>query len=180
MPFSLRSCCATFFDVPLRPSAMIPQAIFGSQFQKILFSLYYAVNIILIAILYITLSKRWLPSESLSRKITIYSQAVLGIINIPIVIYMFLENIAPRLMQLPYHHCIYCFMGNGTVPDAPIMLGLFVIGTFAIGWMGILRLLCKNGELKPVKERLLLKVNNLSVFCLLASLIMVTVHLIFT
>jgi len=110
--------------------------------------------------------------------IILYSQYTIGIINIPVVIYTFIENIAPKLMQLPYHHCIYCFMGNGIVPDAPIMLGLFVIGTFAIGWMVILRLQCKNGEARLITERLLLKVNNLSAFCLLASVIMVTIHLI--
>ena len=177
-PLMSVSCCATFFDVPLRPSAMIPQAIFGRHFQKILFVVYYLTNIALIALLFIPLSKKWLSLASLPRKIILFSQAAIGIVNIPIVIYAYIENIAPRLMQLPYHHCIYCFMGNGLVPDAPIMLGLFVIGTFAIGWMGILRLLCRDTETQLVTDLLLMKINSLSVFCLLASIIMVTVHLI--
>ena len=177
-PLMSVSCCATFFDVPLRPSAMIPQAIFGRNFQKILFIVYYVTNILLIALLFTSMSKKWVSVASLPRKIVLYSQYAIGIINIPVVIYTFIENIAPKLMQLPYHHCIYCFMGNGIVPDAPIMLGLFVIGTFAIGWMVILRLQCKNGEARLITERLLLKVNNLSAFCLLASVIMVTIHLI--
>jgi len=177
-PLMSVSCCATFFDVPLRPSAMIPQAIFGRNFQKILFIVYYVTNTLLIALLFTSMSKKWVSVASLPRKIVLYSQYAIGIINIPVVIYTFIENIAPKLMQLPYHHCIYCFMGNGMVPDAPIMLGLFVIGTFAIGWMGILRLLCKNGEARLITERLLLKVNNFSAFCLLASVIMVTIHLI--
>lgn len=57
-PLMSVSCCATFFDVPLRPSAMIPQAIFGRHFQKILFIVYYLTNIILIALLWIPLSKK--------------------------------------------------------------------------------------------------------------------------
>ena len=176
-PLMSVSCCATFFDVPLRPSAMIPQAIFGKNFQKILFIVYYVTNIILIALLFTSLSKKWASLASL-RKIVLYSQYAIGIINIPVVIYTYIENIAPKLMQLPYHHCIYCFMGNGMVPDAPIMLGLFVIGTFTIGWMGILRLMCIKGDAQPVTERLLSKVNNVSAFCFLASIIMVTIHLI--
>lgn len=176
-PLMSVSCCATFFDVPLRPSAMIPQAIFGKNFQKILFIVYYVTNIILIALLFTSLSKKWASLASL-RKSVLYSQYAIGIINIPVVIYTYIEIIAPRLMQLPYHHCIYCFMGNGMVPDAPIMLGLFVIGTFTIGWMGILRLTCIKGAAQPVTERLLSKVNNVSVFCFLASIIMVTIHLI--
>jgi len=177
-PLMSVSCCATFFDVPLRPSAMIPQAIFGRNFQKILFILYYLSNIILIILLLTGISRKWESLTPKYRMIILYSQYAIGIINIPVVIYTIIENIAPKLMQLPYHHCIYCFMGNGMVPDAPIMLGLFVIGTFAIGWMGILRLLCKNGEARLITERLLLKGNNVSAFCFLASIIMVTIHLI--
>ncbi|MFN3532137.1 MAG: hypothetical protein ACK41Q_06420 [Candidatus Brocadia sp.] len=177
-PLMSVSCCATFFDAPLRPSAMIPQAIFGRHFQKILFIMYYLTNIILIALLFIPLSKKWLSLSPLSRKIILYGQAVIGTINIPVVIYAFIENIVPRLMQLPYHHCIYCFMGNGMVLDAPVMLGLFVIGTFAIGWMGILRLFCMTTETRIITERLLVKVNSLSAFCLSGSIIMVTIHLI--
>jgi hypothetical protein len=177
-PLMSVSCCATFFDVPLRPSAMIPQAIFGRNFQKILFILYYLTNIILIVLLFTSISRKWTLLTPKYRMIILYSQGILGIINIPVVIYTVIENIAPKLMQLPYHHCIYCLMGNGMVPDAPIMLGLFVIGTFAIGWMAILRLLCNNGEARLITERLLVKVNNLSAFCLLASLLMVTIHLI--
>lgn len=178
-PLMSVSCCATFFDVPLRPSAMIPQAIFGKNFQKTLFIIYYSTNIILITLLFTTLSKKWTLLAPLPKKLILYGQAALGVINLPIVIFTYFENIAPRLMQLPYHHCIYCFMGNGTVPDAPIMLGLFVIGTFGIGWMGMLRLLFKNEEVRPAAERIFVKINSLSAFCLLASILMVTIHLIF-
>lgn len=179
-PLMSVSCCATFFDVPMRPSAMIPQAIFGRHFQVILFVLYYLTNIFLIVSLFVILSQKWLFFTAHTRKILLFSLAVTGVVNIPVVIYAFIENIIPRLMQLPYHHCIYCFMGKGVVPDAPIMLGLFVIGTFAMGWMGILRMLCMQAEMQSVTEHLIKKVNGLSAFCLLASLMMVTIHLIFT
>lgn len=179
-PLMSVSCCATFFDVPMRPSAMVPQAIFGKNFQKALFVAYFVTNITLIALLFTTLSKKWISLTPLYKKFILYSQAILGVINFPIVIFTYFENIAPRLMQLPYHHCIYCFIGNGTVPDAPIMLGLFIIGTFGIGWMGILHLLFKNKEVRPAAERIFLKINSLSVFCLLASITMVTIHLILT
>lgn len=177
-PLMSVSCCATFFDMPLRPSAMIPQAILGSHFQGILFILYYLINIVLIGLLFTTLSGKWQSWTTSSRKTILYIQATLGVINIPFVIFTFIENIVPRLMLLPYHHCIYCFMGNGTVTDAPLILGLFIIGTFGIGWMGILRIFYKDSSVQAVTERLRFKVNSLSAFCLLASLIMVTVHLV--
>ncbi len=174
------SCCATFFDVPLRPSAMIPQAIFGEHFQKSLFVGYYLINLLLIALLSISLSPKWPSLTSLSRNIIIYSQMVVGSVNIPVVLYSYFENIAPTLMQLPLHHCIYCFLGKGIVPDSPIMLGLFIIGTFAIGWMGILRLMCRNAETQSVTEKILRRVNGVSLFCLGASFVMITTHLILT
>jgi len=172
------SCCATFFDTPLRPSAMIPQALFGINFQQTLFIVFYATNIILIILLFTSLSRKWQSLASLPRNVMLYSQAVLAVVNIPIVIISFFENIGPTLMQLPLHHCIYCFMGKGIVPDAPVILGLFAIGTFSIGWMVILHFICRNGETQLVTGKLLRKVNGLSVFCLLAFIMMVTIHLI--
>jgi hypothetical protein len=177
-PLMSVSCCATFFDTPLRPSAMIPQALFGRDFQQTLFIVFYATNIILIILLFTSLSRKWQSLASLPKNVMLYSQAVIAVVNIPIVIISFFENIGPTLMQLPLHHCIYCFMGKGIVPDAPVILGLFAIGTFAIGWMVILRLICRNGETQLVTERLIRKVNGLSLFCLLAFIIMVTIHLI--
>ena len=103
---------------------------------------------------------------------------VIGIVNIPVMIYTTIEYIAPKLMLLPYHHCIYCLMGNGMVVDAPVMLGLFVLGVFAVGWMGLLKLLCRHSDATAKTEQLVLKINNLAAFCLLASLIMVTVHVL--
>jgi len=172
------SCCATFFDAPLRPSAMIPQALFGRDFQQTLFIVFYATNIILVILLFTSLSRKWQSLASFPKNIMLYSQAVLAVVNIPIVIISFFENIGPTLMQLPLHHCIYCFMGKGIVPDAPVILGLFAIGTFATGWMVILRIICRNGETQTVTESVIRKVNGLSVFCILAFIMMVTIHLI--
>lgn len=177
-PLMSVSCCATFFDTPLRPSAMIPQALFGRDFQQTLFIVFYTTNIILIILLFMTLSRKWQLLASLPRDVMLYGQAVLALANIPIVIISFFENIGPTLMQLPLHHCIYCFMGKGIVPDAPVILGLFAIGIFAIGWMVILRFICRSGETQSATGKLLRQVNGLSVFCLLAFITMVTVHLI--
>ena len=172
------SCCATFFDVPLRPSAMIPQALFGRHFQNTLFFVYYVTNIILIILLFASLSKKWISLSTPMRAGIFYGQMVIGMVNIPVVIYTTIECIAPKLMQLPYHHCIYCLMGNGMVLDAPVIFGLFVLGVFAIGWMGLLKLLCRHSDATTKTEQVVLKVNSVAVFCLLASLIMVTVHVI--
>ncbi|MBE7444253.1 MAG: hypothetical protein HS132_03025 [Planctomycetia bacterium] len=103
---------------------------------KILFIGYYLTNTALITLLFISLSKKWSSLASLPRKIIMYSQAAIGIVNIPVVIYAYIENIAPRLMQLPYHHCIYCFMGNGLVLMPPLCLGyLSLVPLLSVGWV---------------------------------------------
>jgi hypothetical protein len=179
-PLMSVSCCATFYDLPFRSSAMIPQAIFGGNFTKPLLLLYYCINLILIALLSLSLYQKWASRVILPEKVVRYSRSVAVIVNIPIVFIAFLEVIAPRLMHLPLHHCIYCFLGNGMVPDAPIILGFFILGTFAVGWMSIIRFICLRADTDQVAGKLLLRVNSLSVFCLVSSLIMVTVHFIFT
>ena len=93
-----------------------------------------------------------------------YGQMVIGMVNIPVVIYTTIEYLAPKLMQLPYHHCIYCLMGNGMVLDAPVIFGLFVLGVFAIGWMGLLKLLCRHRNATVKTEQLVLKINTVAAF----------------
>ncbi len=177
-PLMSVSCCATFFDVPLRPSAMIPQSLFGQHFQNTLFFVYYVTNVILIILLFTSLSGKWISLSKPVRVGVLCGQMVIGIVNIPVMLYTTIEYIAPKLMQLPYHHCIYCLMGNGMVIDAPVIFGLFVLGVFSVGWMGLLKLLCRHSDATAKTEQLVLKINSVAAFCLLASLIMVTVHVI--
>ncbi|MEK7296307.1 MAG: hypothetical protein AAB069_00270, partial [Planctomycetota bacterium] len=67
-PLMSVSCCATFFDVPLRPSSLIPQSLFGQHFQDTLFFVYYVTNVILIILLFTSLSRKWI---SLSKPIRV-------------------------------------------------------------------------------------------------------------
>jgi len=123
-PLMSVSCCATFFNVPLRPSAVIPQALFGRHFQNTQFSVYYTTNIILIILLFTSLFKKRI---SLSKPMR-----------------------------------------------AGIFYGQTVIGFFTVGWMGLLKLLCRHSNATVKTEQFVLQRNRLAAFCLLASLIMVT------
>ena len=176
-PLMSVSCCTIVFDLPYRASAMIPEAIFGADFAKPLLLLFYLINIVLLALLFVSLFKKRTSSSLFSTKAVGYGRLIAAVINVPVVYVAFREIIAPRLMQLPLHHCIYCFIGNGTVPDAPIMLALFVIGSFAVGWMFIIRIICGKTDAEPVSGKLLSKVNHVSLFCMLSFVIMVTIHL---
>lgn len=174
-PLMTVSCCATFFDIPVRASAMIPRTILGGSYEKSLLPVYYITNFILISFLIYMLWRR------IFRQVAIFIALGLGIINAFVVILSFFEVIAPRLMQLPYHHCLYCFIGSGLVPDAPIVLGLFISGTYAIGWVPLLNLICKGYAEKGVGAivgNTLKGLLGFSILCLIGAVTMVSTHLI--
>jgi hypothetical protein len=187
-PLMTVSCCATFYDIPVRASAMIPKAVLGGHYEKFLLPIYYVTNLILISFLgYLLWRKRVRGSEFGVRRgkqffLTLNFVALaLGIVNAFVVILSFFEVIAPRLMQLPYHHCMYCFIGSGLVPDAPIILGLFILGTYAIGWIPLLNLFCMGGAAKDIEAIVGSTSKGLlcfSILCLLGAVIMVSTHLI--
>jgi hypothetical protein len=80
------------------------------------------------------------------------------------------------MMGLPFHHCLYCLWQY--VPDSILMMFLYVLGTFAVGWAFLLDLTGRTGETMKVLPRYLHFLYGLSVFCLAASLLMLTVHLV--
>ena len=175
------SCCATFYDVPVRPTAMIPKAILGGRYEKGLLPVYYATNLILISFLAYMLWCGVVRLNTIWRKAAIFIALTLSIINAFVVILSFFEVIAPKLMQLPYHHCMYCFIGNGLVPDAPIILGLFILGTYAIGWIPLLNLTCTGyggKDIEAATNSTLKGLLSFSILCLLGAVIMVSTHLI--
>jgi hypothetical protein len=50
--------------------------------------------------------------------------------------FAFLKEIgAPRLLVLPYHHCLYCLFAK--IPEALVAAVLLVGSSFAVGWAGV-------------------------------------------
>lgn len=193
-PLMTVSCCATFYDIPVRPSAMIPKAILGGQYERLLLPIYYITNLTLVGFLGYMLRRMRVRSLEFgvgsckhflltpnSELITLNFIALgLGIFNAFVVIFSLFEVIAPRLLQLPFHHCMYCFIGSGLVPDAPIIFGLFILGTFVIGWLPLLNLICYGfveEGVGGVVSRTSSKLIGFSILCLIGAVIMVSIHL---
>jgi hypothetical protein len=89
----------------------------------------------------------------------------------------FSEVLSPLLMRLPFHHCLYCLVGNGRVPDAPLILGNLGVGIFAAGWTAILGGAIQLGSPPPAVLQLRRRVSLLAATALLASVLMVAIHL---
>ena len=56
---------------------------------------------------------------------------------------VFLVDVAaPRLLGLPYHHCVYCLFAD--VPESLLAIAALVGGSFAIGWAGVVWMASRN------------------------------------
>lgn len=90
------------------------------------------------------------------------------------------EVFAPRLMRLPFHHCLYCLVMGGRVPDAPLMVANLAVGLFCAGWAAVLGTTLQSRALAPAASRLHRRVCMLGATTLAASVLMVVMHLAVT
>jgi hypothetical protein len=174
VPGQLVSCCTTVTDILGRPSGTIPKATFGQNYQAILEYGYYVSNIVLLAIL----GTCW---ASIKRGTLVRPRVGVGLIcgvaaiNAAIFLVTQIEVHAPRIMGLPFHHCLYCLWQY--VPDTIVMYVLFILGTFATGWALLLDLVARTSETREMLGDYLRRLIGFSLLCLAASLLMNVVHM---
>lgn len=169
-PTASVACCTTIFDVPTRSSAMIPKSIFGEGYGSLMIPIYYASNAVVIGFISVLL---WTGSTGIVALLAVF---LLALLNVPVTGIGALEKIAPTLMELPYHHCLYCFPRN--VPDGAIIIALFVLGTFSAGWALMLKLLGRSSETGETLNKYIKNLLWLAFVGLLSSMVMVSVHLV--
>jgi len=87
----------------------------------------------------------------------------------------FAEVLGPELMHLPFHHCLYCFVGNGRVPDSPVLIGNVAAGLFSAGWMALIGIFGPDDS--HPWQTFYRRLGLFSVITLTAGLVMVAVHL---
>ena len=86
--------------------------------------------------------------------------------------------LAPQLMRLPFHHCLYCLLFNGSVPDAPLMVANLMLGCFTAGWAAIVRAAIAGSPPTLTALRFHRRLCVLAATGLWASVLMVVMHLI--
>ena len=79
-------------------------------------------------------------------------------------------------MNLPFHHCLYCLVQN--VIDAPIFVGLFVLGNSLVAAMFPVWLLAKKWAEASALVSLLSWLLLAGTLSLSGSVLMVTTHLL--
>lgn len=167
------SCCTTVTDIPDRFTVWVPQSIFGPIYSQLLWYLFFGTNLLLIIQVVLCYRKSLTGAVSTPYLLVLF---VLGLLNSVIGLFSFIEVIAPRLMGLAFHHCLYCMVQ--TVADGPLLLALFVVGNFAVTACLPIRLLAVNWT----QEEALNKGIQLLLFIGLSgvsgSTIMVIAHLL--
>jgi hypothetical protein len=175
-PGTLISCCTTVTDLLERPTRLIPKSILGPEYAFMLLYGYYASTLLLLVLLALGLAGMRRSSHLRWRRPVLGFLFFYAILNASFFLLAHIEVFAPKLMGLPFHHCLYCLWQY--VPDSILMMSLFVLGTFAPGWAFLLDLAGRTCETLDVLSKYLRRLYSLSIFCLSSSLVMLTVHMV--
>jgi len=167
------SCCTTVTDIPSRFTVWIPESLFGSDYASLLWIVYFTSNVLLI--IGAILIRRQLGKERLPGALFFFL-LLLVLLNSVIGTFAFIEVIAPQLMQLPFHHCLYCLVQN--VTDAPLFVALFVLGNSILGALYPLWLLARKWAEQTAINTLFSRLLLLGMLCICGSLLMITTHLL--
>lgn len=169
------SCCTVVFDIADRPSAMIPQSILGPVYKNLILPLYYISNLVLIGYMAGIYGLGRLKVED-KRRLFLSIGVFLAVLNVITVLLAVIEVIAPRLLNLPYHHDPYDLLTE--MPDAGIFFALFILGIFSTGWAFGIDMIARHDETKGLLSGYVMKTYWFGIVCLLGSLLMISIHLI--
>ena len=172
-PESLVSCCTTVTDISNRPTRTTPLSIFGPEYAHSLQFLFFIALIALIGFvgLSLTLGKTFLRQRLILGLLFFFS-----FLNAILFLLSQIEVFAPAMMHLPFHHCLYCLWQY--VPDSIAMYLFFILGTFSVGWGFTTALFGRQGETADLLPGYLKKIYSFAFFFLLASLILLIIHLL--
>ncbi len=170
------TCCTPTIDSPYRISMTMCRYLLGQRYEQPLLLVYYLSNLALLGVAGYLIKKKKLEGKVARRKRSLGLGLFLGVTNLFLTALALPEVIAPRLMNLPYHHCPYCLLQY--VPDSSLIIGFFMLGTFGFGWAFGLEVVTTDKETAGNLSRYLNKIYRFSFFGLGLSLGMVTLHLL--
>lgn len=175
-PGFLVSCCTTVTDILTRPTRTTPESLLGPGYTRILEISYVISNLIFLVILgFVRWGRKW-HSITPWTGISLLLIFLFALVNGFLFILAQIEVLAPKIMGLPYHHCLYCLWQY--VPDSIVTYLLFVLGTFSVGWGFTTAAIGGKGEAVLILPHYIRGIYSFAFFCLLGSLVMVIIHLL--
>ncbi len=167
------SCCTTITDIPTRFTVWIPESLFGPEYTRLLWFGYFVCNAAVV-LSGIFIHKRLMATAGVKRDLFVLFLFVL--INCVGGVFAYIEVIAPRLMALPFHHCLYCMMQN--VLDAPVFVSLFILGNIFIAAVFPLWVLAVKWADQKSLITLVSRLISYGSLFLTGSVLMVVIHLL--
>ena len=164
-------CCTPAFDDQASPARLLPGEWVGPEQLPWLYAAYYAVNgcMILALAAGARLCRLRLPGPSLA--VLLGLALASGAVNAVFLV----EAAAPRLSRLPYHHCPYDLIPRA--PESLVSVGLFLAGSFAVGWGCTAAWLGGAVETRPLLPGTVGSLLRLGVVVYAGSLLLMSVDL---
>ena len=126
------ACCTGFFDLPGRATARLSASLLGPGYEAWILPCYYASNAALLACMILA----WRRVRAGRGRAAVPLAALVSAGNAVVTTVALFEGIAPRVMHLPYHRCLYCMWQYA--PHSIGFTALFLLGTMAPLWAWIL------------------------------------------
>ncbi len=181
-PGTLVACCTTIFDIETRTTAAITESALGETARQSLWYLFYGSNLLLLAGIAAAILFGVVHRSAVLRRTVLGGLAVFAwAVNGPIVYLASFEVIAPTLLGLPFHHCIYdmLFGSEGYwgpwsgLPSA----AAFLLGTLSVGWAFAVDLTGRTGEADEIGRNYVERTLKGGALGLSVCLILLTAHL---
>jgi hypothetical protein len=166
--FVTAGCCTQAFDGAERFSRFLPHALVEEPYRHWLNLAYFWLNGGMVAALFVALRLGWMRKWLVLLAVLLAASIVLNLVFL-------IETAAPALLRLPLHHCPYDLLPE--VPECTVTIGLFVLGSFAVGWACVAAWLGRHRETETLVPPLVAKLLSIGLFGYLGSLVMMALEL---
>ncbi|MGO9109662.1 MAG: hypothetical protein ACLP9L_10545 [Thermoguttaceae bacterium] len=170
-------CCSGGSSAKLQPAAYyLPWAQAGWANRAVVSTLFFAGTPLLAVWLLVQAGRGPRRSQRLAcAESALLLAAAVGIASAAL--FAFSEVLAPLLMRLPFHHCLYCLLFNGRAPDAPLIVANMAVGSFMAGWAAVLQAALQTESPGAVAWRWHRRLCRMGAATLGATVLMVVIHL---
>lgn len=167
------TCCSTVTDVPDRFTVWLPASLLGSRWSARLLWLALAVNGLVLGLLFAGVVRLRRQEEP---AVLLLVLAVVSPVTAALDWLVLTEAIAPILMGLPFHHCLYC-LGRKVV-DAPLILGLLLASTLCALAAAPVWILSAGRAEPGTRMRTTGQLLHGAIFCRTGAWLMTGIHLL--
>jgi hypothetical protein len=156
------------------PDRFLPPILVGDAGRPWLYAAFYGGSLALVLALDAYLRRLRAGGGSLGLGLLLLGGAIVGAVSGVFLI----EVASPRLLGLPFHHCLYDLIPD--VPEAVVAIALLLAAGFFLGWAGVARWAGRVRETEPFLRTTVCGLLRLSLWSYVGGLIMLSLELALT